>query len=51
MLPDDNRTDIVEKLQEINVVLLLPEMLLQEEVDSTFKQERVVDCDVSYSGL
>jgi hypothetical protein len=41
----------VEELQEVDVVLLLPEMLLQEEVDGTFKQKGVVDRNVTDSGL
>ena len=50
-LSNDNHTDIMEEFQKIDVVLLLPEMLLQQEVDGTLEQERVVDCNVPHTGL
>lgn len=44
-------THVVEQFQEVDIVLFLPKVLLEEEVDCTFEQEGVVDSDVANSGL
>jgi hypothetical protein len=44
-------THVVEQFQQVDIVLFLSKVLLEEEVDCTFKQEGVVDSDVTNSGL
>jgi hypothetical protein len=41
----------MEKFQQIDIVFLLPEVLLEKEVDSAFEQESVVDSDITDTGL
>lgn len=48
---DSDGTYVVEELQKVNVVLFLPEMLLQKKVNGTFEQKSVVDGNVTDSGL
>ena len=45
------RTHIMEQLQQVDVISLPPEMLLEEEIDGTFEHERVVDRNVTDTGL
>jgi hypothetical protein len=44
-------TDVVEELEQVDVVLFSPEMFFEEEVDGTFEHERVVDGNVTDTGL
>ena len=37
----------MEELQKVNVVFLLTEVFLEEEIDSRFEEERVIDGDES----
>jgi len=41
----------MEQLQQVDVISLPPEMLLEEEIDGTFEHERVVDRNVTNTGL
>ena len=41
----------MEQLQHVDVISLPPEMLLEEKVDGTFEHERVVDRNVTDTGL
>jgi hypothetical protein len=45
------RADLVEELNQVHVVFLLPEVFLEEMVDGCFEHEGVVDRDVADSGL
>ena len=40
-------TYLMEKFNQVNIVLLLTEVLLEEVIDGSFKHERIVDSDVS----
>jgi hypothetical protein len=41
----------MEELEQVDVVLFSPEMLLEKEVDGAFEHECVVDGDVTDTGL
>ena len=46
-LESQEGTHLVEELEEVDVVLLLPEVLLEEVVDGGLEHEGVVDGDVA----